>query len=82
MNILNWKPKKYSRSCSSNEKVFDGRTNDIKEEKTWNEHRNVLQDKKSYNIKIPSSHVPTKTKFLEQKRLAIINNLEKKFLFK
>ena len=52
MNILNWKPKKYSRSCSSNEKVFDGRTNDIKEEKTWNDHRNVLQDKKSYNIKI------------------------------
>ena len=50
MNMLNWKPKKYSRSCSSNEKVFDGRTNDIKEEKTWNEHRNVLQDKKSYNI--------------------------------
>ena len=61
--MINWEPIKYARISSSNEKVFDGRTNDIKEEKTWNEHRNVLQDKKSYNIKIPSSHVPTKTKF-------------------
>ena len=63
--MINWEPIKYARISSSNEKVFDGRTNDIKEEKTWNEHRNVLQDKKSYNIKISSSHVPTKTKFLE-----------------
>ena len=63
--MINWEPIKYARISSANENVFDGRTNDIKEEKTWNEHRNVLQDKKSYNIKIPSSHVPTKTKFLE-----------------
>ena len=52
MNMINWEPIKYARISSANEKVFDGRTNDIKEEKTWNEHRNVLQDKKSYNIKI------------------------------
>ncbi len=46
-------------------KVFDGRTNDIKEEKTWNEHINILLDKDSYNAETPLSHVPTKTKFLE-----------------
>ena len=41
-------------------KVFD-----IKEEKTWNEHINILLDKDSYNAETPLSHVPTKTKFLE-----------------
>ena len=46
-------------------KVFDGRTNDIKEEKTWNEHINILLDKDSYNAETPLSYVPTKTKFLE-----------------
>ena len=46
-------------------KVFDGRTNDIKEEKTWNEHINILLDKDSYNAETPLSHVPIKTKFLE-----------------
>ena len=48
--MISWEPMKYARISSANEKVFDGRTNDIKEEKTWNEHRNVLKDKKSYNI--------------------------------
>ena len=41
---------KYARISSENEKVLDGRTNDIKEEKKWNEHRNTLLDKKSCNI--------------------------------
>ena len=50
MNMLNREPMKYARISSANEKAFDGRANDIKEEKTWNEHRNVLLDKKSYNI--------------------------------
>ena len=56
---------KYARISSENEKVLDGRTNDIKEEKKWNEHRNALLDKKSCNAEISSSHIPTKTKFLE-----------------
>ena len=49
---LYWEPMKYERISSENEKAFDGRTNYIKEEKTWNEHRNVLLDKKSYNTEI------------------------------
>ena len=36
---------------------------------------NVLLDKKKYRTDITSSHLSTKNKFLEQKRLAIINNL-------
>ena len=35
------------KSCWIKKKVFDGRTNDIKEEKSWNEHINVLLDKKN-----------------------------------
>ena len=35
---LYWEPMKYERISSENEKAFDGRTNYIKEEKTWNEH--------------------------------------------
>ena len=50
--MLNWEQMKYARISSANEKAFDGRANDIKEEKTWNEHRNVLLDKKSYNTEI------------------------------
>ena len=46
MNMLDSEPMKYARVVESIEKVFDGRTNDIKEEKSWNEHINVLLDKK------------------------------------
>ena len=63
MNMLNREPMKYEELAQR--KVFDGRTNDIKEEKTWNEHINILLDKDSYNAETPLSHVPTKTKFLE-----------------
>ena len=48
--MLNWEQMKYARISTEKKKAFDGRANDIKEEKTWNEHRNVLLDKKSYNI--------------------------------
>ena len=47
MNMLDSEPMKYARVVESIEKVFDGRTNDIKEEKSWNEHINVLLDKKN-----------------------------------
>ena len=47
MNMLDSEPTKYARVVESIEKVFDGRTNDIKEEKSWNEHINVLLDKKN-----------------------------------
>ena len=58
--MLNWEQMKYARISSANEKAFDGRANDIKEEKTWNEHRNVLLDKKSYNINKKSLKNKTK----------------------
>ena len=45
MNMLDSEPMKYARVVESIEKVFDGKTNDIKEEKSWNEHINVLLDK-------------------------------------
>ena len=45
MNMLDSEPMKYARVGESLDKVFDGRTNDIKEEKSWNEHINVLLDK-------------------------------------
>ena len=38
MNMLNREPMKELVQ----RKVFDGRTNGIKEEKTWNEHINIL----------------------------------------
>ena len=47
MNMLDSEPMKYARVVESIEKVFDGRTNDIKEEKSWNKHINVLLDKKN-----------------------------------
>ena len=47
MNMLDSEPMKYARVVESIEKFFDGRTNDIKEEKTWNEHINVLLNKKN-----------------------------------
>ena len=47
MNMLDSEPMKYARVVESIEKVFDGRNNDIKEEKSWNEHINVLLDKKN-----------------------------------
>ena len=47
MNMLDSEPMKYARVGESLEKVFDSRTNDIKEEKSWNEHINVLLDKKN-----------------------------------
>ena len=46
MNMLDSEPMKYARVVESIEKVFDGRTNDIKQEKSWNKHINVLLDKK------------------------------------
>ena len=30
--MISWEPMKYARISSANEKVFDGRTNDIKDE--------------------------------------------------
>ena len=64
------------------DKAFDGITNDIKEEKAKNEHRNFLLDKKKeYSTEIRTFHVPPKNKNLEKKRLATINNLDpKRFL--
>ena len=47
MNMLDSEPMKYARVVESIEKVFDGRTNDTKEEKSWNKHINVLLDKKN-----------------------------------
>ena len=47
MNMLDSEPMKYARVVESIEKVFDGRTNDIKQEKSWNKHINVLLDKKN-----------------------------------
>ena len=47
MNMLDSEPMKYARVVESIEKFFDGRTNDIKEEKTWNEHINILLNKKN-----------------------------------
>ena len=47
MNMLDSEPMKYARVGELIEKVFDSRTNDIKEEKSWNEHINVLLDKKN-----------------------------------
>ena len=52
MNMLDSEPMKYARVVESIEKVFDGRTNDIKEEKSWNEHINVLLDKKNRRKRI------------------------------
>ena len=46
-NMLDSEPMKYARVDESIEKVFDGRTNDIKQEKSWNKHINVLLDKKN-----------------------------------
>ena len=64
------------------EKAFDGITNDVKEEKARNEKRNFLLDKKKeYGTEVRTSHVPTKNRNLERKRLATINNLDpKRFL--
>ena len=50
MNMLDSEPMKYARVGVSIKKVFDGRTNDIKQEKSWNKHINVLLDKKKYSI--------------------------------
>ena len=47
MNMLDSEPMKYARVDVSIKKVFDGRTNDIKQEKSWNKHINVLLDKKN-----------------------------------
>ena len=47
MNMLDSEPMKYARVFVSIKKVFDGRTNDIKQEKSWNKHINVLLDKKN-----------------------------------
>ena len=47
MNMLYSEPMKYARVGVSIKKVFDGRTNDIKQEKSWNKHINVLLDKKN-----------------------------------
>ena len=46
MNILDSEPMTYVRVVEAIEKVFDGRTIDIKEEKAWNEHIQVLLYKK------------------------------------
>ena len=76
MNILDTEPMKYARVGEEIEKVFDGKTNDIKEEKSWNEYISVLLDIKRYSTKITLSHTPTENKILEQKKLTTINNLE------
>ena len=47
MNMLYSEPMKYARVGVSIKKVFDGRTNDIKQEKSWTKHINVLLDKKN-----------------------------------